>query len=83
MEGFRDEFLEDLMRVLADFWSPVFVLFVVFRRNPKMKNCVWTAPAWVDCMCGLPEEHMSLRFFLWFLDFFFIMSPRIDFSMIL
>ena len=30
----------------------------MFNIDPKTTNCVWTAPAWPDCMCVLPAEHM-------------------------
>ncbi len=44
-----------------------FGIFV--SRNPKMKKCVWTAQAWVDCMCGLPEEHLfSFSLLHWYIQ---------------
>ena len=51
-----------------------------------MENCVWTAQAWTDCMCGLPEGHLFSCFFIDFLTFFHnvaFYSLFIDFGPIL
>ncbi len=42
----------------CEIWDKIIKYLIFFNINPKTTNCVWTAPAWPDCMCVLPAEHM-------------------------
>ena len=55
-------FLDDFVMIFGVFFFVFFLGF--FCVNAIMENCVWTAQAWTDCMCGLPEGHLFSCFFI-------------------
>ena len=52
--------------------------FCFFGLGLKMENGVWTAQAWADCMCGLPEGQLGPSVFPDFFDFFPRLLPGLD-----